>query len=538
MKAIFTIFCRVCLLLLIPFMLGCQPEEAPKGNDSSNQNNNNDNSDNGNDNDGSGNSGTNAVVETYQYPVFQSYPDGVTDADNVIKPDSKYRVTVEGEEQFVLKTGTPKSKIRTVSSGSFAGADKAVDEPRLCAFGCVGTVKVEISLKDGTIGSYEVSPVSKEPAHSLTDGKIVLNMRPYDRYVIKINNDEQNLLFVFANPFQQQMGVDLSDPNVKVLKAGNVYKGAYVLNSGETLFIEGGAILFGHVMIENKTNCHVDGPGIVYCSPEFNYIGVDLYRSTDCSVKNGIVLNKSAWGTRFSESNRITVDNWKSISTCNPYDPNGVNNDSCDIFGSSNVTLTRGFSYSHDDAICIKSQKFQFKGVVENVTYDDYVTYAYDGGNGMDLGYELNQNVSNITYKNIYVIRSNGTRDEMRRGGLALHNAAAGAVTNVKYENIYIEDPREFGFHMAILKSNYEIGIENGQSIYWTKPGTVNDVTVKNLHILKTPPYGYYISGYDDSHKFNVTFDGLYICGKKISSLSEFDKIANTTIRYANVTIK
>ena len=128
----------------------------------------------------------------------------------------------------------------------------------------------------------------------------------------------------------------------------------------------------------------------------------------------------------------------------------------------------------------------------------------------------------------------------MRRGGLALHNAAGGTVDGVTYENIYVEDPREFGFHMAILKSNYSIGIDpaTGKEQYWTKPGEVKNVKVKNLHILKTPPYGFYISGYDSSHKFNVEFDGLYIGGKRINSLSEFKALPNVTVNHANVTFK
>ena len=81
--------------------------------------------------------------------------------------------------------------------------------------------------------------------------------------------------------------------------------------------------------------------------------------------------------------------------------------------------------------------------------------------------------------------------------------------------------------------------------MYWTKPGKVRNVKVKNLHILKEPPYGYYISGYDKSPyqndpdtKFNVEFDGLYIKGKKINSLEEFMARSNVTVQHANVTIK
>ena len=56
--------------------------------------------------------------------------------------------------------------------------------------------------------------------------------------------------------------------------------------------------------------------------------------------------------------------------------------------------------------------------------------------------------------------------------------------------------------------------------------------------VLKTPPYGYYISGYDENHRFGIEFDGLYIGGKKVKSLEAFKRLPNVTIQHADVIIR
>ena len=479
------------------------------------------------------------VVETYKYPVGQELAvDGSTDP-KVLNSSPLYSVSVEGQEQFVLVTGAQREDVDRHHVPVDTLSYNAIDHPNICAFGCDGKVSVDITLKESVIETVEVLPVSKQPKYSLKKGRLCVQMQPYDRYIVKINGDETNLLLLFANPLQSEMGVAEDDPNVIRFKAGQIYRDVNIRpKNGQTVFIEGGAIVVGHIEATN-VSCHINGPGVLNCYPERGK-GVYLLKCHDSSLKNLIVLNKASWATAVCMCSNIQIDNWHAISTYSPYDKAGVNNDTCDLFGSNTVSITHGFSYCHDDAFCIKSHKFAWKGEVYDVSYNDCISYAVDGGNGIDLGYELNENVRNLSYKNMYIVRSNGTRGEMRRGAIALHNAAEGTVDGVTYENIYVEDPREFGFHMAILESEYSLGTDpvTKKSLYWTKPGFVKNVKVKNLHILKTPPYGYYISGYDENHKFEIEFDGLYIGGKRVKSLEAFKKLPNVTIEHADVIVK
>ena len=269
-------------------------------------------------------------VETYKYPVGQSLSvDGSTDP-SILQTSPIYSVAVEGQEQFVLVTGADREDVDRIHPPVDTLSYNAIDHPNICAFGCKGKVKVEVALKASRIEKVEILPVSKKPRYSVKKGKLCVEMKPYDRYIVKINGDEGNLLLLFANPFQSEMGVDLNSPDVLRFEAGKVYSDVKIRpRNGQTVFIEGGAIVVGHIEAHN-VSCHVNGPGVLNCYPEKGK-GVYLYKCHDSSLKNLIVLNKASWATAICMCSNIQIENWHAISTYSPYDKAGVNNDTCKL---------------------------------------------------------------------------------------------------------------------------------------------------------------------------------------------------------------
>ena len=270
------------MISAMAFLFACAPENVPQNNG------NDDNTENGSGNEDESDvtppETSGSIVESYQYPIAQTTPTNQFTDPTVILPSDLYTVMAEGQEQFVLKTGATLDAIKKANS-TFTNLN-AVDQPHICAFGCSGMVKVEISLKSGSVSSYEVMPVSKKPITVKEGGKLVLFMKPYDRYVVKLNGNEKNLLLLFANPLQSEMGVKDDDPNVIRYKAGKVYKDVAIFpRDGQTVFIEGGAIIYGRIECTN-VSCHINGPGIIYAYPEHNTKGVYLINCHDCTLKN------------------------------------------------------------------------------------------------------------------------------------------------------------------------------------------------------------------------------------------------------------
>lgn len=446
---------------------------------------------------------TPATLETYKYAL-------------TLPPSLKYWVTVDGVDQFCYPT----------------------EEPDITAFGCDDTVVVEITCLSEKVSEVAVRPLSKKPEYVVDGDKITLLMKPYDRYIVEINGDESKPLFLFANPLQSTMGVSKDDPDVIWYEAGKVYEaeGTIGLESGQTLFIEGGAIVEGNIYCKDKENVTVNGAGILKCWPREDQTAVHFYGCRNVSLNNIIVQNETKWTTQMAHCSGITAVNWKAVATWNHFNKTGCENDAFDIFGSNTMTVKYGFSYAHDDTFCIKSRKFSYNAPVYDISYEDCIAWNVNSGNSFQIGYELGQNVTNVSYKDIYSVHSAGNTNPLMRGAVSIINAADGIVDGVTYENVYIEDPKEFGFFFSVRKSSYNLGVdENGEQIYWTKPGIIRNVTIKNMHILAEPPKGYEISGFDADHGIeNMVFDGLYFNGKKITDLAEL----GIETKFADVEVK
>ena len=212
------------------------------------------------------------------------------------------------------------------------------------------------------------------------------------------------------------------------------------------------------------------------------------------------------------------------------FDNTGVENDGMGVMCGKRIKFLNTFSYSHDDTYVIKSGKWSYKGEVEDVLYDGCMAWNRWGGNAFEIGYEGPYNISNIRYRNCYVLRSAiSIGYTFRHGAMAIHNSGKGTVSNVSYENMHIDNPDEFGIYFSIIKSSYSL--PDGE--VWG-PGNINGVSMKNIYMYNTPPYGNILFGYDKDHTVkNISIENLVINGKKCMSIKD----ANFTVDQAQAKV-
>ena len=90
-----------------------------------------------------------------------------------------------------------------------------------------------------------------------------MRLSPGDEAVVEINGSEENSLFIFVNPLETDRP-DPSDPDVVYFKAGSVSSRPDIdLKSGQTLYIEGGAIVKGNIKANGADNISIRGCGII-----------------------------------------------------------------------------------------------------------------------------------------------------------------------------------------------------------------------------------------------------------------------------------
>ena len=417
-----------------------------------------------------------AAVETYVYA-----PE--------VAPSRKYFVTVDGARQTVYST----------------------EEAHICTFGCDGEVTVSVTAMKA-IESVALRPLGKAYTYELKDAQTIeFKARPYDRIIAEFNGSEDGQLFIFVNPLSEKPDKDAAD--VVYYESGKIYTESHRrVQNGQKVYIEGGAVVKTKFYFENASDAGISGYGILDTwgnSVEVSSIRIE--KSKEIEVSGITVLGDGGRVIFNEESSDVVIDNVKAIGRVG-----GDQCDAIDIYGCHDYTVRRCFAYGNDDTYCIKSWKWNFKGEVYNISFEDCIARNFRG-NSFEIGYETGLDIHDVSYRDIYSIHSSGgSTSPLRRGAVTIHNGAAGHIHDISYENVHIEDPLEFGIDMRILKSAFQLG--NGEE--WA-PGVIDGIRMKDVRIYKKAPQGNTLAGYDGTHTISVEFENLRIEGKKITSSAD-----------------
>ena len=435
----------------------------------------------------------NTIVENYQYA-----PEAPRSA--------YYSVSVAGQDCYVFPMITNH------------------DKPHVVTFGANGLVRVEVVPNLVMPETVVVRPLVKEYPHWIEDGKIVLYLKEGDKATVEINGDEKMPLFIFVNPLETNKP-SKDDPNVVYCEAGKIYdrQPTYYVTSGQTLYIEGGAIVKGGFRPEKQDNITIAGYGIMddfHVLPENNSKwACRMDRCNGAKVSGVVIANMAGYSCATIMSTDIVFDDVKIIASWNEDNPTGVENGGIAFFACQRVKCSNMYSYAHDDTYMVKTNKWSWKGEAKDLVFENCQAFNAKGGNAFEIGYEVNEGVDGVTFRDCYVLHSSKTEGyTYRHAAFSIHNGTAGTVKNVHYENLYIDDPKEFCLYLSCL---HDTGYSLGDGIEWG-PGKIENVSFKNVHVYKKAPYGDVIVGYDADHTVkNVSFEDYYIEGKKITSFEE-----------------
>ena len=256
------------------------------------------------------------------------------------------------------------------------------------------------------------------------------------------------------------------------------------------------------IVIYNTNNIKVAGYGIL--DGRDSKKTVRLEKSSDINWDGTIILNNANWAFVAYTSQRININNVNILSY------GEISTDGLDVVGSSNVTIKNSLMCAEDDAIAIKTEKFGKSGPVSNIDIQNCVIFNKEPGNGLEIGYEINHDVNQISFMNIDIIHTLTTIGKpFKRAAISIHNSGKGTVSNVSYKNINIEDARENLFYLSIFSSGF--------STADYAPGQINNISFENINLTGGEFMPSVIKGYDEQHKINnITFHNLKIKDKCI----------------------
>ncbi len=250
---------------------------------------------------------------------------------------------------------------------------------------------------------------------------------------VELDGDLRDPLLVFANPEIQTP--DKTDPKVKFFEAGKIHDAGEInLKDGETLYLEGGAVVRG-VVRARGSNVAVRGAGILDAGTRKHKINMLVLRECKNAVlENFIILDPLGWTIHLSGSEDVRLTNTRVIGW-------RANSDGLDIEYSKKVRVDGCFWRTNDDCIAIKAlyppgvkgvpfeeminpetlgkhKVERIEGdVVGDVLITNCVLWNDSGGQGFEIGFELRvDTIRGITFRDCDIIHIVGG------GAFTIHN--------------------------------------------------------------------------------------------------------------------
>lgn len=399
------------------------------------------------------------------------------------EPAPEFKVEVNGQQLFVYNT-----RCAAVAYFSFSGhAD----------------INVTFFSQ---LREFDIRPKSRMIKAELYRNQIRFSLEKPENLSIEINKNIKRPLFIFANPIETFVP-DKKDKNVIFFEGGKIhYPGEVMLKSNQTLYIEGGAIVIGHILTDRGENIKIIGRGIldnrIYKRGEYRPIEINQCNKV---LIEGIILTESRhWSCASFASENIKYNNLKIVSS-NDWD------DGIDVVGSKHILVDNCFIQTKDDCIAIKAGVNYFTKFSSDYTVDDIVvqnSVFWNGiwGNGLEIGFETRTDtIRNITFRNCDLIHVEGPE-----GTFTIHNGDRALVQNVLYEDIRVEDSQGWLIDFKILNSQYSKDKERGK---------IENITFRNIVVEgENFPYSQLL-GFDEKYSIKgVTLENFVIHGIKVTS--------------------
>ncbi|MBN1559071.1 hypothetical protein JW998_02395 [candidate division KSB1 bacterium] len=375
----------------------------------------------------------------------------------------------------------------------------------LAYFSCDGPVHVRVKF-GGTIYSHDIRPKKLAIQSTVYRDEIHFQLDSPANISVEVNENLKRPLFIFANPLETDIP-DKNNPQVIFYEAGKIHEpGTVFLKSGQTVYIQGGAVVRGSFIADQAENVKILGRGILdnsrFLKGEVRPIEINRCRNV---ILDGFIITESRhWSCASFASQHVTYRNFKIVSA-NDWD------DGIDIVGSQHVLVDNCFIRTKDDCIAIKAgvnyfTDFDSGANVDDITVQNSVIWNGVWGNGLEIGFETRADtIKNITFRNCDLIHVEGPE-----GTFTIHNGDRAVVTDVLYQDIRVEDSRGYLIDFKILESQYSKDKQRGH---------IQNVHFKGIQVEGSVfPYSL-ILAYDDQHKIeNIMLEDFYIHGRKVES--------------------
>lgn len=457
-------------------------------------------------------------------PPVQETPEGtvettkltVYEGPNLLESSSKLNAYVEDEQLFVYDTRVNHNRIFSWGAPSTMG--------QVVVFDFEGKVHMKVEINGASaLSDVVVRPLSYDVQPTVSGNTIEFDLEYSANYTLEYNDGTvedaaDNALHIFANPIEEDpIDADNVPDGVIYIGPGVYSAGAIPLQSNTTVYLAGGAYVYGQIRAEELENITIRGRGIfsgsIYSrNDDSEYtLPVELRYCKNIEIEGVVFLDPAGWAITLYQCEDVKIDNVKIITARSNGD--GISVQSC-----KNVAVTGGFVRTWDDSLVVKNVD---RATTSNITFDN-VTVWTDLAQSCEVGYETyGATMDSITFKNITILHN------YHKAAMSIHNCDDAEITNVTYQNITIEDARMLGDNQIDGENDFLIDITIAFNSEWTKSGgergKIDGVTFENIKILSmADTIISRISGESkNSSVNNVTIAGVEIAGNTIENATQ-----------------
>ena len=376
--------------------------------------------------------------------------------------------------------------------------DHHTENASMSYFDFSGEVEVSVTSNRGPIQTARIRPLSCGIPAQINGNTITFKLTRPQNLSVEINGDIFHNLHLFANPVEEQIP-DPKDENVIYFAPGihQIEKGKLMVPSGKTVYVSGGAILMGRLIVDHAHDVKLLGRGMI---DHTIHGGIRIANSQNVLVE-GLITTQCATGG----SDGVTIRNVKSISYYKWGD--GMN-----VFASSNVLFDGVFCRNSDDCTTVYATRNGFTGGSKNITMQNSTLWA-DVAHPIFIGIHGNADkpdtLENLNYINIDILDHKEKQVDYQ-GCMAINAGDNNIIRNVRFENIRVEDFRQGQLLNIRVFYNKK---------YCKAPGaSIENVLFKNITYTGTHSEISIIAGYNETRKIkHLRFENLRINGQLIT---------------------
>ena len=426
-------------------------------------------------------------------------------------------------------------KQRTLDQTEMAGfvnfaADEAV------------VVKVEVT-GDWEFDKAVIRPLSKNIKPQVNGKEVTFTLTEPGQYALELGTCHQLINFFF-DPITSQVKAEDVD---YYFGPGIHFPEVIRLKSGDRVYIDSGAVVFGSILGIGVQDIHIFGGGILHGGTE-NRIFCDFmetnlkstikfYNSDHIRIEGIIVQDSSNWTTSFFGCSDVVIDNYKVVGQWR------YNTDGIDLISTRDVQITNSFVRTFDDGIVLGASDAVKVETVPDLRREVCICNVFVKNCTVWCGWGRSLEVGIVTctpeYKNILfedcdLIHNSASCLDIQNGNYATIHDVTFRNIRVEYQSealpeicqksddMVYDNAGRMGVPKLLNVDNHRYGGQNG------KFGDTFDILFEDIKVLaedgvseKLPiRFGNFSN---DVKVADITIRNLTVNGRKISSPDEMD---------------